>query len=535
LRARGAFGQLALGLGPVVGLGALAVVWAASRNVAGDLPRAAVLGGALAVLLTSHLLVAMEAVARAGRGEGMAAALYQFPVSPLAIHLSETLAGLGSPVVLGPATVLLAFGTKLSDSPFISATWMLIAGLWLLALRQVLGLVLAVLLRRRWLRELALALLSTLGLGFWLAANLLSRHLTRLDFAAQIDQAPAAFWYLPPAWFVAPFAALEGIPASARLAGLVAAPVLLLAALLLGADLQDRACYGETEGLFGAGRVRRAPRRRHLADRPPFSFVPSAVWATADRELKTMRRDPFLVVSLVTQGVVLLLPPLLLPLGGGAGMGGSAGAGWIPGLLALMLMAAHAPAWNSLGSEGRSLLFLAQTPAPRWQLLLGKNLAHGGLFGLLDAGILLLACAHFGALGMYPEYLVILLCGGLVVLGAGNAVSVLLPLPWIGARAAAGGPRAAQVAAEGGVPEPGCLLLLFRFLLLNVTLLFVLPPALLVLYAGTFMPGAGFAAAAAFALAWGGAAWLLGTLFASARLRAAEDALVRHIAARSAG
>jgi hypothetical protein len=91
------------------------------------------------------------------------------------------------------------------------------------------------------------------------------------------------------------------------------------------------------------------------------------------------------------------------------------------------------------------------------------------------------------------------------------------------------------VAAEGGVPEPGCLLLLFRFLLLNVTLLFVLPPALLVLYAGTFMPGAGFAAAAAFALAWGGAAWLLGTLFASARLRAAEDALVRHIAARSAG
>ena len=526
LRTRGTVGRgLAVASAPLGFVALLLFAGFVNTAVQGADPLL-VSAGMAAVLLAAHGVIFFEVTAQVGAGEGMAAALYHYPLSPHLIHASETVVGGLSPSVLMTATGLLVLGTHAAAIPLLGLLWACLAVIYLVAFRQLFKLLLARLLRRRLLRELAMAMLSFGVLGSWLAANW---ALERVDPGAAIvwlETAPPAFWLLPVNWFSAPVAGAD-IPTWARLLAGLGAPTLCAAVYLVGAELQDQACYGEADTLWGLGGRRRRRRARwHLADRRPLSFVPPAVWASASRELKTLRRDPFLVVMLLSQGVLLLVPPLLFP-----GLRGGGG-GWLPALGVLLLLSESGPLSNLVATEGRGLLYLAQTPTPRGQVLVGKNLGYLALFGVFNLGFMLLGAAVFDRFGDLPVLLPLVLMGLLVVMGVGNVVSVLLPLARMGARAQQGGQRGAAAAAEGGVEPPGCGTMIGRFFLSQMSMVLLVPPGILVIFASRTADGAALLPAMLAAAAWCGLIYVAGTAMAVGRWRSAEEGLVARFATR---
>jgi len=521
--------RLAGHAGPLVGLVALLFVGNTVLSITADLPPRLVAAGAVGVMAAAHLMIFLEVVARVGRGEGMAAALYHFPLSPPLIHAAEMITGALSPGLLLSAVVLVAASLSFAEVPALTLPWMLLGVVYLAGLRQLLQLVLAQLLRRRWLREVALALVSMAGVGMWLGFNYLGTRLQGGDIVAWIEEAPRTFWMLPFAWFVSPFAEVP-LDLGIRTVGLLGGSLLVLAVFVVGFDLQDAACYGESPTLLSPRGPRRRRRRLHLADRRPLAWIPPAVWATADKEVRVVRRDPFLMVMLLSQGLILLAPAFLFP----AVRSGGAGAAYLPVFVMLLLMAEHTPLFNLIGLEGRGLRYLAQTPASRWHVLLGKNLAYLLLFGALDALFLAGACLVFGALGDYVFLLTLTLSGLVILMGLGNFVSAFLPMPWVGARAAAGGSRSAAAAADGGVERPGCGTLLLRMLLLQGLPLLGLPVLALMYGCRWLLPPAGWLPTATAVLAWTGLVYVLGTAVAVSRLRRAEEQLLELVATRAA-
>ncbi len=528
LRTRGALGRGVAALSVPAGFVGL-VVFASFLNgaVRGADPLL-VAAGMAAVLVAAHGVVFFEVTAQVGAGEGMAAALYHYPLSPGLIHASETVVGGLSPSVLMAATGLLVLGLHAAAVPVLGLLWAVVGVAYLVGFRQLFKLLLARLLRRRLLREVAMALLSFGVLGAWLAMNWAMERVDPIAVVAWLEAAPAAYWALPVNWFSSPVAAAD-IPGWARMAAGLGAPTLALAVYVVGAVLQDQACYGEADSPWGlGGRRRRRWQRLHLADRWPLSLVPPAVWATAARELKTLRRDPFLVVMLLSQGVLLLAPPLLFP----ALRGG--GAGWLPALAALLLLTESGPLSNLVATEGRGLLYLAQTPTSRGQVLVGKNLGYLGLFGVFNVVFMSLGAAVFERPGDLVLLLPAVELGLLVVMGVGNVVSVVLPMARMGARAQQGGQRGAVAAAEGGVEPPGCGTMMGRFVLSQFSLVLLAPPCLLVLLGSRLADGAALVPALLGAAAWCGLVYVAGTALAVGRWRSAEEQLVARFATRGA-
>jgi hypothetical protein len=529
LASRGLLTRLAGYAGPFAGLVVLAFVGNTVRTITAEVPPEMVAAGAVGVMAAAHLMIFLEVVARVGRGEGMAAALYHFPLSPSLIHAAEMLTGSLSPGLLLSAVVLLGASLALAASPLLALPWMILGVVYLAGLRQMLQLALATLLRRRWLREVALALVSMAGIAMWLGFNYLGTRMQGTDIVGWVEQAPRAFWLLPFAWFVAPFAEIP-LDLGIRITGLLGGPLLIVAVFVIGFDLQDAACYGESPTLLSARGPRRHRRRWHLADRRPLVWIPPAVWATADKEIRVVRRDPFLMVMLMSQGLILLAPAFLFP----AVRSGGAGAAYLPVFCLLLLMAEHTPLFNLIGLEGRGLHFLAQTPVSRWHVMMGKNLAYVGIFGVLDALFLAVACVVFGATDDYLFLLMLTGSGLVILLGLGNFVSAFLPMPWAGARAAAGGSRSAAVAAEGGVERPGCGTLLVRMFLLQLLPLLGLPVIGAMYVARWFLPVSGWLPVVAAVAAWSALIYVIGTASAVSRLDRAEEKLLALVAGRAA-
>lgn len=485
------------------------------------------LAAGMAVLfVVSHGILIFETTAQVGVGEGMAAALYHYPLSPGLIHAAETVVGGLSPSLLMTAVGLMVVGSHAAAIPALGVAVAAVGVLYLVAFRQLFKLLLARLLRRRLFREVALAGLSFSMLGSWLLMNWALENTEIGAAIAWLEAAPTAFWLLPMNWFSAPVAAVD-LPGWVRMVAGLGAPTLVFAVYLLGAELQDQACYGEADAPWGLrGRRTRRRRRWHLADRPLLNRVPPAVWATASRELKNLRRDPFLVAMLLSQAVLLLAPPLLFPsIRGG-------GAAWLPALVVLALLTEHGPLSNIVATEGRGLLYLAQTPTSRAEVLVGKNLGYLGLFGLFNAVFVGLGAWVFGRPDALWQLLPLVELGLLVVMGAGNVTSVLLPLARMGARAQQGGQRGAVAAAEGGAEPPGCGTMLGRFFAGQVAMVLLVPAGVLVLVVGRLGDGAGQVPALLAATAYCGLVYVVGTALAVGRWKAAEEGLLARFATR---
>lgn len=536
-RARSRFAVLELIGGPIVLAWIAGTVGRGAYEVGSLLDPSLLLAlwGAAAVF--GHVGVFTEALfTSATQGQGMAPALYAFPLTPRVIHLAEVLAGVVRPgwiaLVAGLVGLSLALGSPLA------AGGALAFGLYLLALRQLLRLALWNLLRKRWVRELVLAGGSLAGVFVWLGFIATQRGLEGVDITALVAGLDPRWAYHPALWFAAPFAA--SVDPLARGVGLIGASVALGAVLWVGAELQDRACYGELEA-GGWGSVgRRRERSGSLIDRAPWRWVHPSIWATAGKELRVLRRDPFLLTMLFSQALLLLLPPLLMVSGwlAPAGLGRAAtdqtSGFYMPALLALLVVAEHPPVFNQLASEGRALHFLAQVPVPRWRILLGKNLAFAGLFLPFNLLFLAATMAVFDRWEQWGLYAGISTSALVVLLGVGNLASVVAPTPWLGARAQAGGARAARAASEGGVQQPGCGTRVARFVLLQAVLVLSAPPALLLVAGWRWLPGwtAGLATGAA--AAWVALVWLGGTWIATAHLEQAEEKLLGWLASSAA-
>ena len=540
LKQRGVMVRALSWMTPFFGAWLLSLVFSLASQMAAAMPPDVTVRLAVLLLSTAPILLVTDALVRVGQGEGMAAALYHYPLSPGLIHAAELVAGLASPVILGTTTVLIAFFTAVAFNPLIGLGAALLGGTFLLALSQLLRLSTATMLRKRYIREVAFAASTLLFLALWLGFLWVTRGIEPGTIFSGFGAAPPWFWLLPPAWFVAPIVDLAEVPMYARVLGAAGAPLLVSAAFAIGAVLQDIACYGEADGLVGRAMRRRRRRTRPLSDRWPFRTLHPAIWATMGKEIKAVRRDPFLLMALVSQAVVLLVPPLIFRSGalGEATRSAKLDGAWgmyMPLFVLLLVMAKHVPIFNQVATEGRGLLFLAQVPVERWKLLLGKNLAYAAVFGVFDAVFLLLAAWLFGRLDAYFFYLGMGATALVLVLGVGNVVSVFLPAQWIGARAAAGGQRAALAAAEGGVERPGCGVMFGRFLSVQLLYGLMLPPLAGMYGAAWFLEPAGQVAAAFAIAAYVGIVYVLGTGIAIARFEQVEERLRLRFASRGSG
>jgi ABC-2 type transport system permease protein len=536
LRARSGLSSILGHLEPFVLLLFLVLLHGIVKSVVAPLPTLVVAAVAALLLVVVHLVLVIEVITRVGRGGGMAAALYQYPLSPMLIHSSEVAQSVLNLPVLGSMAALLALLTAI-EAPVIGVMpWLLFFGLYLASTRALLQLAVAHLLRNRRLREISTALVPVVVLvGVlwvdWMMVQVATdqRHLDLEQLRASIEGLPASYWLLPCNWLMAPFAPLAGLQPFAPLVAVGGMSMMLLATFLIGAVLQERACLGE--GSARAARPDRTRLRRglHLSDRLPFSLVQPAIWATMDRELKELRRDPAVWVLMVCQASFVLLPPLLL---------GGTGAGlerlYLPSLLFGLLLVESVPAFNVIAKEGRALHFLVQAPVPRWQVFAGKNLAYGLLFGLFNVVFLGGAALVYGALGQLSLYLLISSFALVLLLGLGNAVSVFLPEAAIGARAAEGGSRAAHAASEGGGDERGCLTLLLKLVCLQGVVVLAIPPTLLVVFGPALLGGAGHFVVAAAVMAYTVLVYLAFTGIAIWRLKGTEEQLLLRFAGRAA-
>ena len=145
-----------------------------------------------------------------------------------------------------------------------------------------------------------------------------------------------------------------------------------------------------------------------------------------------------------------------------------------------------------------------------------------------------IACWLFGALESFPLYFLLMLAALGILLGVGNLVSVWGPIPWAGARAAAGGVRSTAAAADGGVERPGCGALILRMLLLQTVPLLVAPVYLVVFGVRLFAPELWGMPLAVLGLIWVGLIYGAATGLAVVRLGRAEEKILNLMSSRGA-
>ena len=259
------------------------------------------------VFAVVHILILTEVVALVGRGEGMASALHGFPLSPSLIYCSELIGSSFTPAVLLAAATTAGFALKFGGPPIFGALWAGAGLLYLMGMRRMLQLLLASLLRRRFLREAALAAMSVGGLGLYFGVNWLIQRMGRSGKGIH-PEASSVYWWLPHNWFVTPFSGAE-ISSVVQASSLGGGFFLIAAVFVVGYDLQIRAMFGEAPELLGRSSARRRGPLLGLIDRLPLSVIPAPLLASANKELRVLWRDPYMMVMLVTQSVVLLAMP----------------------------------------------------------------------------------------------------------------------------------------------------------------------------------------------------------------------------------
>jgi hypothetical protein len=222
-------------------------------------------------------------------------------------------------------------------------------------------------------------------------------------------------------------AAAEGRPGSAAGSFLLSC-VLALVALAGAARLYHAAAVREaTSG--GAGRARSA--RASAAARPEAAGAWGQVRAAAVAEFLNLTRDPAAHVPLRWPAALLFavffgwMAPNLDPRFPYENMRDLSGMGGLLYVLLWQMQLLTDRFGNDAGTAG--LLF--SFPAPRVRMLLGRNIALGGLLLLVDGCLMALMCAVAGAPRSILPMLLWLPAILLVLTALGNVVSAMSPFP----------------------------------------------------------------------------------------------------------
>jgi len=204
--------------------------------------------------------------------------------------------------------------------------------------------------------------------------------------------------------------------------------VLTLVALAGTARLYHAAAVREvTSG--GAPRARPAPAS--AAAHPAAPGIWSQVRAAAVAEFLNLTRDPAAHTPLRWPAALLFavffgwMAPNLDPRFPYENMRDLSGMG---GLLYVLLWQMQLLI-NRFGNEAGTAGLLFSFPTPRARMLLGRNLALGGLLLIVDGGLVALLCAVAGAPRLILPMLLWLPAILLVLTALGNVVSAVSPFP----------------------------------------------------------------------------------------------------------
>ncbi len=241
------------------------------------------------------------------------------------------------------------------------------------------------------------------------------RHLIR-DLAGYWDRIRYAVSLLPGASALAwPSWGWYGLVVLACALGTVAA-LYFLSGFLLRRLMEEGTA--KTARRRGTPSARRTLKRPGLIERLP-------VWPFILRDVRYLSRDPYLktMVLWIAVGPIIIFTVLFNP-------GGTLGTPLLNyGAPFLILMYCAQLSNNLLGLERAGLLNTLVSPAPRWRVLLGKNLV---LFALY----LVLMCVPIGLL-IWQKASVLDIVADLVLaaalapiyFGLGNFASILMPTP----------------------------------------------------------------------------------------------------------
>jgi ABC-2 type transport system permease protein len=364
--------------------------------------------------------------------------LFLYPISTRQIFLGMMA---GSFIDL-PALLTLPFFAAMlvgfARSVALGLTQVLILALFFLhtlALSQTLVLVSAAALRSRRWRDIMMILGPVLAVGWYLLTQTLPRYAHNMDWQAIIHHpAWASLNFLPPGY------AAQAISAAHDGAWLPCLGwSLLLAAFTVGTvylagHLVTLLTIGETIHLSArsADRPSPTPPRRARATQNGVSLfertLPPVVAAMATKEVKYLVRDPLFKVIFLN-GIYLFVMMFFAFIHPWQQKDSDSVSQSLSAMLlcGFLLFNSTTCLFNIFGSEGAAAATLFLLPAPRRQMLLGKNLVHYGAFVSMNLLFLvpITLCTH--TLAFLPQLCLFILLAMLVMIAVGNGISIRCP------------------------------------------------------------------------------------------------------------
>lgn len=448
--------------------------------------------------------------------------LFHFPVRHRTAFLAQTIGLLfgGMPLFFLPSLLGLVVGMG-GGVPLIAVRVGLVAVFLFhaVALGQMLQLVLLNLLRTRRFRELAALAAALMSASVYVSIRLIftgeGESLERLEGVLAQE---LSGWFAPiPSYWVSSVLA-PGAGLTQLLVYVIGFLPLTLLVVAIASHLQERAFQGEmphTKVKNGSAQAREERDARF-----PLSRVPGPLRAIAGKELRLLRREPFVRTLLIQQFVFFIFPVFFAVWGIGDANTRDVQRLLEYGIYAFLFVESLL-VLNLLGLDGPGVVQLLVTPIPRRSILAGKVLAYGLLWGAVN---LALAAGILGALGLLGTPLtagriVKLLTGALsatmVLLAVGAVFSPLTPSRLTARRRGA--------LSQGRAVREGCAVPLVRMAALMITAVLVAPAHLLASVAQV-------PALSLLAIVYSGAILFFGLVLGGRLLRSREERVIAVLA-----
>jgi len=363
--------------------------------------------------------------------------LILYPISPRQIFIGSLLGSfLDFSVLLTLPMFLAALLGLVNSVP--GAIFLLIAlSIFLihtLALSQAIVLAsLGALRSRRW-RDILTVIGPLLGMGIYLLSQVAPRYVDKVNWRRLLDNPLWNLANFSPPGFTARVAgaAGEGNWANA-LVFLLPLAAAAAATIYLAGHLVQIVSVGE--GISSPARRRpavNAESSARSARAAPVSlldrWLPPVVAAVAGKEWKYLFRDPFfkmsMLQSLYTFAIIIVV--FVLPRHGKPGMEFGTATMWVA--TGWLLLGGMTFTFNIFGTDGAAAGALFLFPGSRRQIILGKNLVAFLAEAIVNLALLAALHVLLRSFTFFWQQSVLLLLGIMILISAGNIMSVLFPM-----------------------------------------------------------------------------------------------------------
>ena len=424
--------------------------------------------------------------------------LFVYPLSYRQIFFGSVLGSLlDMPVLLTLPTfgVLLALFSHSAGAWIVNALLLVLFLFHTLALGQAITLTLIGFLRSRRFRDITVVLLPLLSVSYYLGQRIFFSRLATDSFEGVLD---GPIWrllgWLPPGWAARGLAGAQERDWSEALLQIGLLAFVAMGALWVAATSLKSLYLGDRGPLVAqpgkaaptTGQTVKGGLSQPLSAAPHgrssplnaafFRLLPPDIAAVLNKEIIYLGREPQ-YKAMAINGIytlVVLVMATLFPSISHSNPGQTVfllGDWFLFGLSGTLLLALLPLLFNVWGGEGAAITVLFSFPTRRRALLLGKNIAHGGVLLLLNFTGLTLAAALTHRWNVLPLTLIWTLLAAPVLLAAGNLVSIRFPHRMLvrGQRWSRGG-----IASAGGAGS-GCAYTFLYILAYGAAFLALLP------------------------------------------------------------